>query len=65
MGIDDEAEKLRQAEEWLNEGLPAIHREAAVEHIKYVLFNTTRDDLRGKAFYLLQKANGDEDLHRQ
>lgn len=62
MGLDDEAEKLRQAEEWLSEGLPTVNREAAVDYIKNVLFYTQRADLRTKAFYLLQKANGDEAL---
>lgn len=58
MGLDDEAEKLRQAEEWLNEGCPAIHREAAIDYIAHVIYNTSRPDLRTKALYLLQKANG-------
>jgi hypothetical protein len=64
VGIDDEFEKLRQAEEWLNEGCPTIHREAALDHITQALCYTTRADIRTKAFYLLQKANGNEDIPR-
>jgi hypothetical protein len=57
MGLDDEAEKLRQAEEWLREGCPTIHRAAAVDHITHVFYTTERQDLRHKAYRLLQEVN--------
>lgn len=55
MALDDEAEKLRQAEEWVKSPSTPDQAVAAAEYIAYVLHNTRRDDLRVKAFQILQQ----------
>jgi hypothetical protein len=52
MGLDDEMEKLKQAEEWLNDGT-AEQRAAAHDQIGHVLVHSQRRDLRVKAWSLI------------
>jgi hypothetical protein len=52
MGLDDEAEKLRQAEEWIRDGT-AEQRSAAHDQIGHVLVHSDRRDLRKKAWDLI------------
>jgi hypothetical protein len=54
MGLDDEAEKLRQAEEWFKDGKPE-QQKAALDHVGHVLATSQRRDLRSKAWKLLHR----------
>lgn len=56
MGLDDEAEKLRQAEEWLKDG-SRQQREAALDHVGWIICHSVRPDMRGKAWKLLHLLN--------
>lgn len=56
MGLDDEAEKLKQAEAWLKDG-SARQREAALDHVGWILCHSTRPDMRAKAWKLLRLLN--------
>jgi hypothetical protein len=58
MGLDDEQEKLRQAEEWVTSAAASGEQlRAAEDFIRHTLFCTHRSDLRRTAFYLLKKVN--------
>jgi hypothetical protein len=54
MGLDDEAEKLKQAEAWFKDGKPE-QQEAALDYIGHVLATSQRRDLRSKAWKLLHR----------
>jgi hypothetical protein len=54
MGLDDELEKLRQAEAWLTGEATAEQHDAAIEHAAHVLYTTERQDLRHRAYHLLE-----------
>ena len=58
MGLNDEEEKLRQAEEWLLHDVPGVmrmHRNAAWEYVLYVYSHAPDSELRGKAREIINK----------
>lgn len=52
MGLDDEAEKLRQAEQWLADGSDE-QKQAAMDYVGEVLEYSQRADLRERAWAIL------------
>jgi hypothetical protein len=54
MGLDDEAEKLRQAEAWFYDGTPD-QLEAALDYVGHVIAVSQRPELRSKAWRLLHR----------
>lgn len=54
MGLDDEAEKLRQAEAWFYDGNPD-QQDAALDYVGHVLAVSQRPELRAKAWKLLHR----------
>ena len=56
MGLDDEMEKLRQAEERLKDG-SKMQQDAALDQIGHVLCHSDRKDLRKMAWALLREGN--------
>ncbi len=56
MGLNGEAEKLRQAEEWLLHnvaGVTRLHRNAAWEYVVHVARNSADCELRSQAVKII------------
>jgi hypothetical protein len=54
MGLDDEAEKLKQAEQWAIDGTQD-QREASLDYVGHILVHSDRPDLRKRAWALLRR----------
>ena len=64
MGLNDEAEKLRQAKEWLtNCDVTSQHYHAAWAHVCYVYRSTEDCELKSQSYKILTMVMGEDWLN--